>query len=56
VQHTLTLLRAEAILVAPAATVRGVAENEEDDLALAPATQAFWSPREFLTVLADEQI
>jgi len=37
VQHALMLLRAEAILVAPASTVHGVAEDEEDDLVLATA-------------------
>lgn len=37
VHQALTLLRAEAILVAPAATVHGVAEDEEDDLVLATA-------------------
>lgn len=37
VQHTLTQLRAEATLVAPVATVHGVAEDAEDDLVLATA-------------------
>ena len=37
VQQTLTLLRVEATLVVPVATVRGVAEDEEDDLVLATA-------------------
>jgi predicted nucleic acid-binding protein len=37
VQRTIAVLRAEATLVVPAATVRGVAEDEEDDLVLATA-------------------
>ena len=36
-QQTFTLLRAEATLVVPVATVRGVAADEEDDLVLATA-------------------
>ena len=36
-QHALTLLRAEATLVVPASTVRGIGEDEEDDLVLATA-------------------
>jgi uncharacterized protein len=76
VQQTLTLLRSEATLVAPASTVHGVAEDEEDDLVLATAiagdagflvtgdkvlqtvgryqSVVILSPRQFLTVLADE--
>jgi putative PIN family toxin of toxin-antitoxin system len=37
VAQTLTLLRTEAIVVAPITTVRGVAADEEDDLVLATA-------------------
>lgn len=37
VQQTLTLLRSEATLVVPSSAVRGVAEDEEDDLVLATA-------------------
>jgi uncharacterized protein len=37
VQRIMAVLRAEATLVVPAATVRGVAEDEEDDLVLATA-------------------
>jgi putative PIN family toxin of toxin-antitoxin system len=37
VHQALTLLRTEATLVAPASTVRGVAEDEEDVLVLATA-------------------
>ena len=37
VHQALTLLRTEATLVVPASTVRGVAEDEEDDLVLATA-------------------
>lgn len=36
-QQTLALLRAEASIVVPDATVRGVADDEEDDLVLATA-------------------
>lgn len=37
VQESLELLRADAVLVIPVDTVRGVAEDEEDDLVLATA-------------------
>lgn len=37
VQQSLTLLRAEATLVVPAPTVRGVAADEEDDVVVATA-------------------
>ena len=37
VDESLALLRAEAVFVVPVGTVRGVAEDEEDDLVLATA-------------------
>lgn len=37
VRQTLTLLRSEATFVTPATTVRGVAQDEEDDLVVATA-------------------